>query len=267
LTGYPSLKQLIDSARDKLRAEFELATKQVPHPGGRGQARESVLRDFLASYLPQRFCAESGYVMDAAQSVSRQGDVIVYERFGAPVFRLGDGQNLFLAESVLAVIQVKSFLDAAELKLAVDNLESFARLDRSAGGTNKLMAGGTPIAPATTIRRILTAIFAFDSVDLATCAASLSSELQRRDRSLWPNLVCVLDRGIIGYDGDDGLTIQPEKAKHIYYSLPDEAPHALFKFFVILVDAVSGRAAIRPNYFKYFGLGETNHSHISLAPA
>jgi hypothetical protein len=266
LAAYPSLKELIDSARLRLRAEFELATKQVPHPAGRGEAREYAVRDFLDKHIPRRFGVDAGYVMDAAGSVSRQGDVIIYDRFGAPVFRLGDGQNLFLAECVLAAVQVKSFLDAGELKAAVENLESFATLNRGAGGINKLMAGGMPIAPTTTVRRILTAVFAFDSVDLATCAANLVSELQGRDRSLWPNMICVLDKGVISYDREDALTTNPEEAKQVYYSLPGEALDALFKFFVILIEAISGRAAIWPNYFTYFGLAETTHGHVPLVP-
>jgi hypothetical protein len=214
--------------------------------------------------MPERFGVDAGYVMDAAGNVSRQGDVIIYDRLGAPVFRLGDGQNLFLAESVLAAIQVKSFLDAGEVRAAVENLESFARLNRGAGEINKLMAGGMPIGPATTIRGILTAVFAFDSVGLAACAAGLVSELQGRDRSLWPNMICVLDRGMISYRTDEGLTIDAGKATEVYYSLPEEAPEALFKFFVILIEAVSGRAAIYPNYFKYFGLEKTAHGRVPL---
>ncbi|MGB2869780.1 MAG: DUF6602 domain-containing protein [Bacteroidota bacterium] len=57
--------ELIKSAAELLRAEFETIRKTVPHYGESGEEVENIVRTFLNSYLPKRFRADPGFILDS----------------------------------------------------------------------------------------------------------------------------------------------------------------------------------------------------------
>jgi hypothetical protein len=85
-----TVAQLFNDAAKKLRAEFEYIRSTNPHPGEKGAEAENVVRDFLNHHLPQRFRATSGIIIDKANSLSPQTDVIIYDALISPVYRYSE---------------------------------------------------------------------------------------------------------------------------------------------------------------------------------
>ena len=101
------------------RRRLELA-QQIEHPGESGRAREQILTAFIEQLVPSSFGVSTGFVVDALGG-SRQLDVVVYQTDYAPVFEIG-GVKHFLAESVVAVLEVKAVIDSKrDLTQALDN--------------------------------------------------------------------------------------------------------------------------------------------------
>ncbi len=97
------------------------------HPGEFGMYREKIIRDFLAPFLPARLAISSGFVITAANNISTQCDIIIYDREYTPIIENGE-QRFFPIESVVGVIEVKSNLNKSTLKEALRKLSSIKNL-------------------------------------------------------------------------------------------------------------------------------------------
>lgn len=88
------------------------------HAGLRGAHREAVLRVFLAGIVPRRFQIGRGMVYGRA-SRSRESDIVIWDASNYPSLPMHD-HNLFFAESVRVVLEVKSRWSAEELRDILD---------------------------------------------------------------------------------------------------------------------------------------------------
>jgi hypothetical protein len=125
-----------------LQAHFDelerllLARARVPahagHPLHKGTPREVFIREFLETHLGEKVAIGTGEIFDA-ESRPRQSrnqiDIVLYKR-DFPKISFGGGINGFFAESVVATIEVKSVLTAAEVVPAVRASRRLKRLRR-----------------------------------------------------------------------------------------------------------------------------------------
>src|SRR5437868_6203142 len=99
----------MDGATSRLKAVQEIVT----HNPSRGTFAESLLREVIAEFLPQRYAAATGFIMDRPQR-SNQVDIVVYDQLtDSPVFRDG-GFVILTPGTAKLVIEVKSSLIGAE---------------------------------------------------------------------------------------------------------------------------------------------------------
>jgi hypothetical protein len=108
---------------DAKEAEL-LATSRVPANSGhalhKGTPRETFIRKFLESHLPEAVAVGTGEIIDASSkpNASRnQYDIVLYRR-SYPKLDFGGGITAFLVESVIATVEVKSTLTREEAKKA-----------------------------------------------------------------------------------------------------------------------------------------------------
>lgn len=105
----------------ELLSRYE-ASRTASNPDVVGQVREVFVRDFLRTHLTETVAIGQGEVIDCeSQDVGQmrnQHDVVVYRK-EYPRLHLAEDTHVFLAESVVATIEVKSTLTEAELKKAV----------------------------------------------------------------------------------------------------------------------------------------------------
>ncbi|GAA4785638.1 hypothetical protein GCM10023200_19480 [Actinomycetospora chlora] len=122
----PQLELSMVRARDDLKSAWDEA-QVFQHMGTRGAAREEALRRFLEDRLPRTFSVASGQAVDRNGTLSRQLDLMVYDSNRNPP--LVAGSNALLpAEAVLAVIEVKSSLNSAEVERSLLNAASVQAL-------------------------------------------------------------------------------------------------------------------------------------------
>ncbi len=101
-----------------------LEISKIPANSGhslhKGTPREAFIREFLEKHLNSTVSVGSGEIIDANSKPNEprnQFDIVIFKR-NYPKLDFGGGINGFLAESVVATIEVKSVLDAAGVKQA-----------------------------------------------------------------------------------------------------------------------------------------------------
>ena len=126
------LKAHLDAVEQHL-----LTISRIPANAGhtlhRGTPREVFIKEFLISHLSTRLGVGTGEIIDA-QSVPRQPrnqyDIIIYKT-DYPRIDLGGGISAFLAESVVATIEVKSIITQQDLDIAIQSASNAKKLTRN----------------------------------------------------------------------------------------------------------------------------------------
>ena len=102
-----------------------LSISRIPANAGhslhKGTPREAFIREFLENHLNSTVAIGTGEIIDSRSkpNVQRnQFDIVIYKR-NYPRLDFGGGINGFLAESVVATIEVKSTLDKAGIEQSV----------------------------------------------------------------------------------------------------------------------------------------------------
>jgi hypothetical protein len=120
-----AVSAVMTKAEKDLWSAWESA-KVFSHNGLRGTARENPLGKFLAARLPGAYGICGGEAVDCFDHHTTQLDLIVYDRIrNCP---LVEDPFLMPAESLLAVIEVKSTLNIEELRKSFAAAKSIRRL-------------------------------------------------------------------------------------------------------------------------------------------
>jgi hypothetical protein len=120
--------------------------EHVKHGTLIGNAREALIHGALERALPSIYEIGTGQVIDAAGNHSNQTDIIIARR-DFPALRFPDGSAQYLVESVLATIEVKSKLYYEDLKEAMDNCHSIAKLAPSYTGIENFVTALKTLYP------------------------------------------------------------------------------------------------------------------------
>ena len=115
----------------RLVEQFDVA-KAATTPSAVGDAMEQPVREQLEQILPRGIGVGSGYVIDSNGATSQQTDVVLYERDICPIFSINNTPTttFYPCEGVIAVGQVKSFIDRAKLREEFGKIASVKRLQR-----------------------------------------------------------------------------------------------------------------------------------------
>jgi hypothetical protein len=194
--GKQTISSLLAGAARLLRQEFEFIRKSNPHPGEKGEEVQEILKKFLNSHLPKRFSTSSGIIIDTNNNMSKQTDMIIYDTLSSPIYRSSETTQIIPYDAVAAVIEVKSCLNKKELVDAFEKIVSckqlkkrpLSQLDQRPTGTKLTTIGTYGI------------IFGFDSnIKLKTLAEHMIGLNQKHESKIWPDMVIILDKGIIEY--------------------------------------------------------------------
>ncbi len=232
------LLKIFEAINSQMLTDFDKIHSQIEHMGGRGGEREANLRMFLEAYLPRQYAIATGEIVDSKGNISRQCDLIIYDALTCPLLLAGQDYRVFPAESVYAVIEVKSVLDTVQLNSSIENIRSVKDLERANG-----KIGGI--------------VFAYKSNQKKNVIEKFTKQIIKRNTSLLPfeyvDLWCILDKGLISLVNEQGLTRLTdnlsERRMLSYHELGD--PPVLLWFFVQLIDLLNGQRIIKPDYMSY----------------
>lgn len=127
----PTLEALFAALHDELATKLGVVRSAVRHAATKGAVSEDRWIDMLSAHLPERYRANRAFVIDSANGLSRQQDVVIHDRQYSPFVLNLDGVLYVPAESVYAVLEVKQSLNAEAFVDAAVKIESVRRLRRT----------------------------------------------------------------------------------------------------------------------------------------
>ena len=146
-------------------------------------------------------------IFDTLGNQSKQLDIIISDRNKTPIFKIGDRNRIVPVECVYAVIEVKSFLNTAELNKIFENMSSVRELEKKAfteeyqdaHPTVNLYGKDWKIWP------IHYFVFSINSIDLTSLRDQIEQYHNNNNLPCWKRIdtVCVLNKGIITNMGSD----------------------------------------------------------------
>jgi len=110
-----------------IKKESDLARAMLKHKGELGNVRETLIQGILNRILPSTYEIGSGEVIDSNGNRSKQIDIVVSRR-DFPSLLMPSGHRVYLIESVLATIEVKTTLNHDSLDEALENCASVSDL-------------------------------------------------------------------------------------------------------------------------------------------
>jgi hypothetical protein len=111
-----------------LKAEADLLTSVTKHEIAADSTRAAFIRGVLEPFLPSSYAIGSGRIIDSAGQSSDHIDIVIYRR-DFPRLNLPGSSDVFLYESVLATIEVRTKLIRKTLFDALDTCASIAKLN------------------------------------------------------------------------------------------------------------------------------------------
>jgi hypothetical protein len=92
-----------------------ISTGELKHRGEKGLFRELFVRQLLENLLPIQFGVGSGIIIDKWGRQSPQVDLLIFDRRLIPPILHSGGHGVYLMDSVLRVVEVKSLLQKKDL--------------------------------------------------------------------------------------------------------------------------------------------------------
>lgn len=246
------VRQLFRGISTKLLVDFETSAG-MNHQGNKGAFRESALREFLSdNRLPARFGLGTGEVVSSFGGVSRQSDIVVYDRLNSIPLLYNESVQVFPIESVYGVIEIKSRLSKEELIKSLDNIKSIKDLVIGGGA-----AYSSPMATkAHNDSRPFGIVFAYAlaSNSLESLTENLKDWERENPSKFWPNMIVVLGEGIIQHYGDGAMAClsSQELLRSIYPCGLHHEGDSFFHFYSTLLTLCSGVELPRLNLNSYY---------------
>jgi len=128
-----NLRTYYDLIRERVNraaSEAALAAKTMEHAALAGNIREIALRNCVEPYLTHSFRCGSGKIVDTTGHLTKQIDLIVYQTKLAPPLMVSGEVGIFPAECCAYAFEVKSTLNATEIKSALEVANSVKKLRR-----------------------------------------------------------------------------------------------------------------------------------------
>ncbi|MDN4697278.1 hypothetical protein QYZ45_27370 [Vibrio parahaemolyticus] len=224
----------------KMIVEYE-TTKDIKHPRDVGNARESILREFLNNgCLPKKYSVSSTSVRVASPSghLSHEMDIVLYDEDELiTLMNRNNVYEVYPVENTYGVIQVKSKLTTKELKSGLDNLRSYKKLNPQGFG-------------------ILFSYCSDMNWDLIVKHLKVYASENSSDH--YPNFIFILDRGFFAFASDGKAEFLSHKIAKMdnvdIHGFPDRQQQNLYQFQLMLLELCRTSKTSLPQMQNYFSL-------------
>ncbi|ENK2095415.1 hypothetical protein AB3A53_004331 [Vibrio vulnificus] len=112
------IKEVVNSKVNYLKSSFE-ANNLVHHQGVKGSLNEILLKEIIKDVVPSKYKFANGVIQDRSGKQSNESDLIIYDDEILPSILFGGELGFVPAESVKYNIEVKTKLNATEIKSTV----------------------------------------------------------------------------------------------------------------------------------------------------
>lgn len=191
------LPKLFASIEQTMLARFREAGF-IKHAGDKGENREHILREFLATHLPKKYGVAKGEIVTKDGQHSHSADVVIYDAIGCPVL-YSEKTAIIPIEGVYGVIEVKSSLSKSEFIGAARQIEAFKKMAPRELGVIETREYVTVHRSSRPFGIIVGFDLAGNSLDsLSRNWQELNTEIHNVDFFL--NYFCVLGEGLVRYE-------------------------------------------------------------------
>jgi hypothetical protein len=126
-----NLQEMMLGLQAQMDAKLSLSRRTLTHPGTIGDFSELEWLTLLSAYLPKRYDADKGFVVDARGAVSDQIDIIIFDRHYTPFVFHQNGAKYIPAEAVYAVVECKQDITLENIRYAARKARSVRSLRRT----------------------------------------------------------------------------------------------------------------------------------------
>ena len=182
-------------------AQFDI-TRNIHHHGDKGTIREDILRSFLLDgRLPKKYAIGHGEVISPNSQCSKSMDLIIYNQMEyAPIF-YSESSQIMPVEVVAGAIESKSSLTKEEFEKALENIKSLKELQYDGTGYEQTGSGGSTFTKSKPFGIIFG--YSLSGNSLTSLKGNLVDWESANPHECWPNLVVVLNEGIIVHRKDN----------------------------------------------------------------
>lgn len=175
---FASIADELQRQSTRVRANFST------HRPSSGDNRESIVADFLQSHLPAAYGVSTGLVVSSDGVFSNQADVLITDiHTNSPLYSTMP-ERLWLAESVYAMIEVKTHLNPSDISDAISKCRRFKTLPRNF----------SPLPAVPRIADSLYTIWAFESPAAETVKDNFVAALVDIPVNEQPDFIVVPDK-------------------------------------------------------------------------
>lgn len=125
-------RNVLSTAQSKLTAAINQIRSSIPHSGETGALIEQQFRSQLEEVLPEQIGVSNGFVADSVGGISRQMDIILYNRLNTPRIFTSTGAQMFPVEATYACGEIKASLNKSKFEESFDKCLSYKKLHRKA---------------------------------------------------------------------------------------------------------------------------------------
>ena len=125
-------RSVLSTAQQRISVAVDQIRKAIPHPGETGALVERLFRSHLEDILPEKVGVSNGFVVDSRGAVSRQMDVILYDKLNALRLFTSEGAQMFPVETTYACGEVKTNMTSERFHDSFEKCLSYKRLSRHA---------------------------------------------------------------------------------------------------------------------------------------
>lgn len=191
-----SLSVLLGDLHNDIERKLATARKAFGHPGTKGDASEGVWLELLNIYLPKRYQAIKGHIVDSKGRFSDQIDVLIFDRQYSPFIFQFQGQTIIPAESVYAAFEAKQSVNGRLVKYAQNKIASVRRLHR----TSLPIPSAMGTLPPKELHRIIGGLLTFESDWDPPLGKPLLDALAAKEEDRRLDLGCIAARGTFACD-------------------------------------------------------------------
>ena len=132
MNGKNIYRASLSGEQAKLKAEIDQIRDSIPHSAEIGSSIEKRIRSALQEVLPGKIGVSDGFVIDSDGEVSKQMDIVLYDKLGTPIISSSEGARVFPVEATYACGEIKTQLDASTLQDTFEKCSSYKNLSRKA---------------------------------------------------------------------------------------------------------------------------------------
>ena len=203
------LPDLLKWVHQDVQAQLKAARESIGHETEKGDATEQVWVDLFNQYLPTRYHAIKGFVVDHHGNFSDQIDVIIHDRYFTPRIFAFKRLQVVPVESVYAVFESKQVMNRENILYARTKLASVNKLQPTNAA---IRAHGLEMRKKENPPVIFGGILSLESAWTPSFGDAFLSALQDDEELETLRIGCVAQRGL--FEKSNGVVRTIDDGQH-----------------------------------------------------